>query len=78
MILGWGTHGDGEGQFDLPWGITVDELGDVYVADWRNDRVQKFTSEGDFVLEFGRSGAGNGEFNRPTDVTVDLLSLIHI
>ena len=46
FIDGWGSHGDGEGQFDMPWGITVDELGDVYVADWRNDRVQKFTRRG--------------------------------
>ena len=52
-------------------GITVDELGDVYVVDWRNDRVQKFNSEGEFIFAFGKSGSGDGEFNRPTDVAVD-------
>ena len=56
----------------MPWGITVDELGDVYVADWRNDRVQKFSSDGEFTFTFGSSGAENGQFNRPTGVTVDL------
>jgi DNA-binding beta-propeller fold protein YncE len=49
----------------------VDEAGDVYVADWRNDRVQKFTSDGEFVMKFGESGSANSEFNRPTDVAVD-------
>jgi hypothetical protein len=55
----------------MPWGITVDELGDVYVVDWRNDRVQKFNSEGEFIFAFGKAGSGDGEFNRPTDVAVD-------
>ena len=25
----------------------------MYVADWRNDRVQKFTSEGKFLAAYG-------------------------
>ena len=34
----------GEGQFNLPWGITTGlSMRNVYVADWRNDRVQKFS-----------------------------------
>ena len=67
----FGGHGDGDGEFNMPWGIDVDELGDVYVADWRNDRVQKFTADGEFIFGIGRSGDGEGEFNRPSGVTVD-------
>jgi len=67
----WGSHGDGPGEFDMPWGIHVDELGDVYVVDWHNDRVQKFTAEGEFLFEFGSSGSGDGEFNRPAGIAVD-------
>jgi streptogramin lyase len=55
----------------MPWGIHVDELGEVYVADWRNDRIQKFTAEGEFVFKIGESGDGEGEFNRPSGVAVD-------
>ena len=55
----------------MPWGVAVDELGDVYVADWRNDRVQKFTSDGEFVFKFGASGNRDGELNRPSGVAVD-------
>ena len=43
----------------------------VYVADWRNDRIQKFTSEGEFSASFGESGYGEGQFNRPASVAVD-------
>jgi sugar lactone lactonase YvrE len=55
----------------MPWGITVDELGDVYVVDWRNDRVQKFGADGEFIFALGESGNGDGEFNRPTGIEVD-------
>ena len=55
----------------MPYGITIDEVGDVYVVDWRNDRVQKFTADGEFIMEFGSSGCDNGEFNRPTGIAVD-------
>ena len=35
----WGSGGDGEGEFNLPWGISDDSEGNIYVADWRNDRI---------------------------------------
>jgi DNA-binding beta-propeller fold protein YncE len=43
----------------------------VYVADWRNDRIQKFSPEGKFLMKFGSHGSGDGQFNRPSDVAVD-------
>ena len=55
----------------MPWGIEVDEKGDVYVADWRNDRIQKFSSDGDFIWSLGNRGTGSGEFRRPTGIAVD-------
>jgi hypothetical protein len=55
----------------MPWGIAIDELGYIYIADWRNDRIQKFTEDGEFVFEFGRSGNGDGEFLRPAGIAVD-------
>ena len=69
--MNWGEFGENEGQFNMPWGICVDELGEVYVSDWRNDRIQKFTADGEFVMSIGGSGNGKGEFNRPTGVAVD-------
>ena len=50
----------------------------VYIADWRNDRIQKFSAEGRFLVKFGSSGTGNGEFNRPTGVAVDQEGLIYV
>jgi tripartite motif-containing protein 2/3/tripartite motif-containing protein 71 len=48
-ILSFGTRGSGEGEFDFPTGVAVDEVGNIFVADQRNCRVQKFTREGEFI-----------------------------
>jgi DNA-binding beta-propeller fold protein YncE len=50
----------------------------VYVADWRNDRIQKFTPDGQFVARFGESGQGAGQFNRPSSVAVDSEGYIYV
>jgi len=34
----------------------------VYVADNGNHRIQKFTSQGEFITKWGREGSGDGEF----------------
>ena len=59
------------GQLNMPWGLTVDAGGKVYVADWRNDRIQVFTASGEHLASYGESGDGDGQFSRPSDVAVD-------
>ena len=44
-----GTSGTGDGELNRPTGITVDQAGVIYVADWRNDRLQVFDADGNFV-----------------------------
>ena len=48
----WGTFGRADGQLQLPHAVTV--AGDtVYVADWGNHRIQKFTTDGRFLGKWG-------------------------
>lgn len=61
----WGSEGSGPGQFDLPTGVAVDAEGYVYVVDYGNNRVQKFTFDGQYVLEWGEYGTGDGQFVTP-------------
>ena len=42
----FGSSGTGDGELDRPSGVHVDDRGQVYVADWRNDRVQVFDNDG--------------------------------
>jgi DNA-binding beta-propeller fold protein YncE len=62
----------------MPWGIGISNSGDVYVADWRNDRVQRFTSDGQFVMSYGSSGAGDGQLSRPSGVCVDSDGYVYV
>lgn len=48
-----GSNGTGSGNFDRPWGLTVDSAGNLWVADKLNNRVEEFNSKGEFVLMFG-------------------------
>ena len=45
MFLGnWGGRGFNDSQVSNPEGIAVDKLGNIYVADTGNNRVEKFAS----------------------------------
>lgn len=60
-----GEFGEGPGQFIYPVSVVQDPSGNIYVCEYGdNDRVQKFTEEGDYLLEFGKVGTAPGEFQR--------------
>ncbi|MGC9435944.1 MAG: SMP-30/gluconolactonase/LRE family protein [Methanomicrobiales archaeon] len=71
FLTEWGSSGTGEGQFDYPRGIAIDDAGYVYVTDSWNNRVQKFTSDGDFVTRWGSAGSESGEFSDPGGIAAD-------
>ncbi len=58
-----------------PLGLHFDNFGNLYVADSKNDRVQKFDPWGNRLLNFGTQGAGNnppdGTFHETSDMTLD-------
>ena len=67
----WGSQGSGDGEFQYPFGVAVDNSGNVYVADAYNRRIQKFDSNGVFLTKWGSEGSGDGEFLYPYDAAVD-------
>ena len=74
----WGTEGTGNGQFKSPDGIDADSSGNIYVADFYNDRIQKFNSAGTFITKWGTSGTGNGQFKYPSGVATDSSDHIYV
>ncbi len=70
--------GTGPGQFLEPQGVAVDGSGNIFVADSVNHRIQKFDSNGDFLLKFGSPGSGNGQLLFPTGVAVDISGNIYV
>jgi hypothetical protein len=66
-----GSLGFGRGEFRLPQSIDVDDEGNLYVVDSMNHRIQKFDSEGNFLLSFGSYGTGQGQLLYPFGISVD-------
>lgn len=50
------------GWFAVTTSVAVGADGNVLVADFYNDRVQKFASDGTFLTSFGRTDSGPGQF----------------
>ncbi|MEZ4640322.1 MAG: hypothetical protein R2856_36085, partial [Caldilineaceae bacterium] len=72
FLLKWGSEGEGDGQFGNPTGITVDSQDNVYVVDQSNNRIQKFNSDGEFLLKWGEGAYGvDGKFWGPHRIAVD-------
>jgi streptogramin lyase len=72
LVAKWGSRGTATGQFEIPEGIVVDSSGSVYVADQNNNRIQKFTSDGTFVLAFtGPPNPDPNHFSGPSHLALD-------
>ena len=52
FLLEWGRKGTKNGEFDFPIGIAINRTDEVFVTDFYNSRVQKFSSGGKFLFAF--------------------------
>jgi YD repeat-containing protein len=67
--IGW--EGPGTGQLNTPMGVASDAKGDAWVADTKNDRIEEFDPEGEYVAQFGSVGSGFGALSEPRGVAID-------
>ena len=72
------TYTLGNGEVYSPSGVAVDNGGNVYVADSRNDRVQVFASDGTFIRKWGSTGQGSGQFWLPSGIAVDSQGNVYV
>jgi len=71
LLHEWGTYGPTEpNHFAYPQFLTVDEEGNVYVTDFGNKRIQKFSSTGEYITHWGNSGKQLGDFYNPSGIAV--------
>lgn len=74
MTLGKaGVAGKGHDTFDQPTDVAVAANGDIFVSDGHgsNNRIVKFSKDGQYIKEWGKSGSGPGEFNQPHAIDID-------
>jgi len=70
-----GNPGRSRTQFLRPSDMLVAPNGDIFVVDGHhaggNNRVVKFDSEGDYLMEWGETGTADGQFQDPHALAMD-------
>ncbi len=66
------------GKFDDPQTMDIDSSGNIYVVDEENYRVQKFDSNGNYLLKWGSEGTDDGQFQDPAGIAIDSSNNVYI
>jgi sugar lactone lactonase YvrE len=86
FVAKWGSEGKfatttevtADGILQYPDGIAIDNKGVIYVADALNNRIQKFTADGQFVAKWGSEGTGDSQFNLPSAIAIDKNGFVYV
>ena len=67
-----GVAGDGPHTFNGVADVLVAENGNIFVADGHvNNRIVKYSPDGEFIMQWGEAGSGPGEFDLPHALAMD-------
>jgi uncharacterized protein (TIGR03437 family) len=93
-VAGTGSFGSGgdngpatSAQLFMPWGVAVDGAGNLFIADWGNNRIRKVTSAGTISTVAGNGTVGftgdglsavSAELAAPEAVAVDAVGDVFI
>ena len=74
-----GVSGTDRAHFNLPTDVAFAPGGEIYVSDgYGNARIVKFSSDGDYLLEWGSRGTGPGEFGLPHNLVTDARGRVYV
>jgi DNA-binding beta-propeller fold protein YncE len=83
MVLGKpGMPGNGPGYLTTGSAVVVAPNGEIYVVDGHgagtNDRIVKFSKDGNFITAWGKHGKGPGEFDTPHGIALDSMGRVYV
>lgn len=71
-VISFGSFGTEESQFNHPTGVATDNKGNIFVADSKNNRIQKFDAQGNFLTLFdGQTNSSCGPLSAPTGLKIN-------
>jgi hypothetical protein len=70
--------GNGNGQLNAPRDAATDASGNVYVADYANNRIAKFSPTGTWIKNWGTEGGRPGQFRRPYGIDLDVSNRVYV
>ena len=77
-----GQAGRTETTLDQPNDVLIAPDGSIFVADGHpadgNNRIVKYTPEGEFILQWGETGAEAGQFRTPHTLAMDSEGLLYV
>jgi DNA-binding beta-propeller fold protein YncE len=73
-----GSRGSEPAMIKNSRGLTIDATGKFWVADTGNDRLQKFSIEGNLLQVIGKYGSGEGEFRSPSGIAISLKGNVYV
>lgn len=74
----WGQDGTGAGDFKYPFNVAVDGLGNVYVAESDNGRVQVFDPAGNLLRQVGGPGYVDSLLRQAAGVAIDDSGYVYV
>ena len=69
----FGKNGSSTKQFNCPYDVTFDNEGYLYVADFGNNCIKKFTPTGQYITKIG-----SRQLKKPTSVVIDVNNLVYV
>ena len=79
LVTSWGEEGEEVGQLRYPYDICLDPDGEhLFLCEFGNHRVQRFTRNGNSVAAWGKAGRGDGEFHQPWACAIDSKKKLHV
>lgn len=61
-----------------PYGIAIDAGGNLYVANYDTNNIQKYGPSGKFITNWGFQGNDNGDFEGPCGIAADKSGNIYV
>jgi DNA-binding beta-propeller fold protein YncE len=72
LLGSFGREGFGDGEFQLPTDVAIDDQGFIYVSEYlENDRITKWSPDLQFIKAIGEAPIGGKRLRRPTGTVID-------